>query len=620
MIDRSFQSDYAQTVWPAGHRDCANTDYVPLVMSRENRIEKHLLKGHPVFWPPTSGPEGNFYVTSGKGPGHSNLHAFTSDGELLWEAAPQNTLDDLDSFAIINAPVVDRAGDVYVGDRNQLWAFHPDGDVKWVAALSPYGSEWGFMTVVLGPHGYVGGVTTEGKVIFFRRETGEPAMAPLELPGGRGPPAEDTPPRLLWRDLMDPAIKPFIFNLIQGWDMEVANTPALAPESGRIFITGAGADQGSGLLYGIDIRADHLELAFQTEIGPGSGTSPAISHDGERVYALDEAGHMVAVGTRSGEKLWQTREGGGGSASPSVGPDDTVYTAYHDHLLAFRPDGSLAWKHSYDDFCATQIDTLTGFWSWVLSEPVAFVDSLFTVAENEGWLNVVCGYHIKLMPSRSERTLVPLPLKSFIVAVDLKDGAPLDTPLLIPETSEGFITPTLDGNTFVTLSGAISSIFYHMLNPFLPERLEVPNEPEAGLLLLVPVSRAEHARQGLRRLTRQNDFALSALAVGAVDDARRATDAGALQLVAARAILERLAHEDAAAAKQLERQRTLLADIESLRRDATTALAKAQAEAVADPQPETIAKTQADAAAPAAKATLALERVRAALDVLQATL
>ncbi len=190
----NLHPSYAQTTWPAGHRDSGNTDYVPLVMSRRNRIEKHLLKGHPIFWPPLSGPEGNLYVTSGKGQGHSNLHAFNSEGELLWKAAPQRDLDDLDGYAIINAPVVARDGDVYVGDRNQLWAFRPNGEVKWVVELTPHGVDWGFMTVVISSQGYVGGISSEGKVLFFRPDRGELAMPVLDLPGGNGPPAEDTPP------------------------------------------------------------------------------------------------------------------------------------------------------------------------------------------------------------------------------------------------------------------------------------------------------------------------------------------------------------------------------------------------------------------------------------------
>ncbi len=40
VTDFNLSAGYAQTVWPAGHRDSSNTDYVPVVMSRSNRISK----------------------------------------------------------------------------------------------------------------------------------------------------------------------------------------------------------------------------------------------------------------------------------------------------------------------------------------------------------------------------------------------------------------------------------------------------------------------------------------------------------------------------------------------------------------------------------------------------
>ncbi len=538
---------YAQTSWPAGHRDSANSDYVPLVMSRANRIRKRLLEGHPIFWPPSAGLHGRYYVSSGKGPGYSNLHAFDSDGNLLWQAPPQQSVEDLDSYAIINAPVVDAAGRVYVGDVNQLWAFEADGAILWTTDLTQYGVDHGFMSVVLSKQGWVGGISSNGKLVFLKPEDGSLAVPVLDLPGGHGPPAQDTPPGDLWKDLMDPAIKPFMFNLIQGWEMEVANTPALHPETGRIYITAAGIEAGTGVLYGIDVRDDRLEIAFEAAMGGGSGTSPAISHDGRQVYALDEAGHMVAVDAVSGERLWQTEQGGGGSASPSVGPDGTIYTAFQDHMLAFGPDGSLAWQRSYNDLAARQVPPLGWFWGLIFSQPVAFIDSLFTVGEREGWLNIVCGYHIRIMPSRSSRTLVPIPLRSVIVAIDLESGEPLGEPLVIPETSEGFVVPTADGNTFVTLSGAIGSIFYHMLNPILPARFKVPHEPRAGLLLLEPQSHSALWRDGLEWLALLVARAADELEAGRPQTARASLRRGALQLGAAPAVLGKAVLRDVVA-------------------------------------------------------------------------
>lgn len=482
----NLSPQYFDSLWPSGHRDSANTDFVPIDLPTDLEVKKHFLLGHPVFWAPTIGADGTAYVVTGAPPGQSHLFAISPRGDISWAAAPQHSLDDLDSFAIMNAPTIDAEGNLYVGDRNQLWAFEPDGGVKWVADLKRYGVDWGFMTVVLTPQGYVGGVTTDGKVIFFRTRDGELAVPVLELPGGPGPAPEDEPPEFLWKGLMDPDLIPFLFNLIQGWELEVANTPAIHPETGRMYITAAGRTPGTGILYGIDITDQASSIAFEAPMGGGSGTSPAISHDGLRVYAVDELGRMVSIDAKTGQRLWQSDEGGGGSASPTVGPDETIYTPFQDHITAYDRDGRVRWERSFTPLCKERLPEAGGVWGFVLSEPVAFIDSIVTVGMQSGWINVVCGYHLPKLLSRSERTRVPIPQESLFVAFDLTSGDLVGEPVPLPETSEGFLTPLSNQSAIVTTSGAISSIFYYMVNRILPERLQVDGPPQAGLVLLGP--------------------------------------------------------------------------------------------------------------------------------------
>ena len=482
----NLSPQYFDSLWPAGHRDSSNTDFVPMELGTSFSIKKHFLHGQPIFWPPTIGLDGTSYVVTGSPPGNSHLYAISPEGEVLWSAKPQESLEDLDSFAIMNAPTIDAEGDLYVGDRDQLWAFKPNGDVKWVVDLKQYDVDWGFMTVVLSRQRYVGGVTTNGKVLFFWSHNGELAMPSLDLPGGAGPAPEDEPPESLWKDLMDPDLIPFIFNLIQGWEIEVANTPALHPETGRLYITAAGSTPGTGVLYGIDITDDALSIAFQAPMGGGSGTSPAVSHDGSAVYAVDELGRMISIDAHTGRRLWQSETGGGGSASPSVGVDETIYTPFQDRITAYTKDGDVRWEKSYSDICKERLPEPGGVWSYVLSEPVAFVNSLLTVGMRRGWMALVCGYHLPKFLSKSDRTRVPIPQESLFVTFDLATGEPLGEPLVLPETSEGFVTPLSNGNVIITTSGAITSIFYYMVNRILPERLQVAGPPKAGLLLLEP--------------------------------------------------------------------------------------------------------------------------------------
>ena len=484
--ESNLAPQYFDSLWPTGHRDSSNTDFVPIELGSSFTLKKHILQGHPIFWPPSIGLDGTSYVVTGSPPGNSHLFAISPEGEVLWSAKPQDSLADLDSFAVINAPTIDAEGDLYVGDRDQLWAFKPNGDVKWVTDLKQYGVDWGFMSVLLSRQRYVGGVTTNGKVLFFWSHNGELAMPPLELPGGPGPAPEDEPPESLWKDLMDPELVPVIFNLIQGWELEVANTPAIHPKTGRLYITAAGKSPGTGMLYGIDISDDALTIAFQAPMGGGSGTSPAISHDGSAVYAVDERGRMISIDAHTGKRLWQSAEGGGGSASPSVGPDETIYTPFQDRITAYTKAGDVRWERSYNDLCKERLPEPGGVWNHVLSEPVAFVNSLLTVGLKNGWMAIVCGYHLPKFLSRSDRTRVPVPQQSLFVTFDLATGSLVGEPVELPETSEGFVTPLPNGNVIVTTSGAITSIFYYMVNRILPERLKVEGPPKAGLLLLEP--------------------------------------------------------------------------------------------------------------------------------------
>ncbi len=111
---------YADTEWPSIHQGPDNADYTSVDTGRVFRTKWTALEGASTMCATTTGPEGNLYVTTGQGVGNSNLHALDRDGNLLWESDPMTDVNGLDGLSVMESPIVDDAGDLYVGDANQI--------------------------------------------------------------------------------------------------------------------------------------------------------------------------------------------------------------------------------------------------------------------------------------------------------------------------------------------------------------------------------------------------------------------------------------------------------------------------------------------------------------------
>ncbi|MCZ6830873.1 MAG: PQQ-binding-like beta-propeller repeat protein, partial [Gammaproteobacteria bacterium] len=486
---------YQQGTWSTVHGDSTNGDYVPLVVSDQLRPSWHLLEGAVLFTAAPVVADGTIYIASGRGPGYSHLHAISPQGEILWESAPQKSLDDLDSAAVISAPVVDDQGDVYISDMNQFWAFYPGGAVKWVARLDSHGIDRPFVTAMIaGDKGqYVGGISADGKVALFDRASGELAMPVLELPG-KANPANDPTPAGLWEGgLMDTRIRDFAWDILNGDQYEVTNSPAVHPSTGRVFITAGGTTDQEGVVYGIDVLDRQLTIAFATAVPPESGTSPAISADGSKVYAMAQGGQLFAIDAGSGELLWQA-DTKAQDASPSVGPDNSLYILGGDHLVAVNGDnGEIKWRVEYSDFAATKLPRVWTRFGLIGNNgmPRSYIDSVVTVTPKKIWTSLLLGYDINLFGTKFNRTI-----ETHMVALDPEDGSILaDYP--IPDTSEGGISMGRHGEVYMDILACGGSIHhYSSVGWLLPEALQVP-KPKGGLVAFEPVSQRQQLALGL---------------------------------------------------------------------------------------------------------------------------
>ncbi len=526
LTDWGHTPFYAQTGWAGAHRDGRNSDFVPFVVPAANQVAWTALDGLAILPAPVLGPEGQLYAVSGGGPGTRHLHAFDRAGNLLWQSEPELSPADLDSLAALSSPTLDRQGNIYLGDGNQFWSFAPDGTVRWVADLPEAGVP--MASSIITPQGLVGGITLNGKVVLFDRADGSLAGPVLDLPGGPGQPATGLPPGLWAGGLMDPAIIPMVHDVLFGFGFEVINTPAAHPQSGRLYITATGATPAEGVLYGLSLVGGALAIDFAAPMGGGSGTSPAVSFDGARVYAADGLGVMRAFDAATGAEIWAA--GGAGLAtSPTVGPDETVYTG-SDELLALDPTtGAVLWGQAFDDLAADFLPALPPDTPYVATGlPVGRPDGVVTASADRVLVVVVLGYDLVLPPNGATMLWPGL---TGLAAVDPEDGA-LQGFTLLQDTNEGVISADPDGSVALGHAAVLSSIVYYGLNPILPPELQLPGPPAGGFSVLAPASQRAQAAEGAGWARELAVSAESALPDGDLAAAFTAVRRGRVQLEA----------------------------------------------------------------------------------------
>jgi outer membrane protein assembly factor BamB len=437
------------------------------------------LEGSAVLTAPTMSPDGRtLYVTTGRAAGESNLHAFSLDGELLWQSEPwQGPREGVDPCAILSSAIVDQQGDLYIGDCNQLFAFRPDGSVKWVVPLpSIQAGDWkasesipvnALTTAVFTREGHVLGVTNAGDVIVVDRSTGRSLADPMRLPG-RVPPLSTTvpmPESVFSGGLVDPEIRQWAWQLLMGGAMRSTNTPAIDLESGRIFVAATSTNEGQGALYAIDLvepeRKAKLEIsiAFATEMGPGSGSSPSLSPSGDAVYVSDEDGVFYAVDADSGELRWRVQTKST-SAAAAVGKNGDIYSLQSDGpaLVAITREGRIRWQSELQTLADAALPP-----SWLLGDPVAVGNGNPTVvsgAARDAATNVEGDVVLVPIAYGYETHIgrrIPWPVKSALVAVDAETGKGLRDVVPLADDSTGITSVLPDGTIINSLGTAITS-------------------------------------------------------------------------------------------------------------------------------------------------------------------
>ena len=484
---------YGRSTWSGAHRDGRNSDYIPLPSPNGMKRTWTGIEGAGFFMGPIISPDGKIYATSALGDGHSHLHAYDTRGNLLWKTKPMEGWDDFDSAGFMSAPVTDLDGNLFVPDSNQLWSFDTDGNTRWITRLSDVGIKGYIFSIFFTHDGHAGGISSDGKVALFDRATGELAMPILDLPGVDGLPASPIPPGL-WEDgSVDSRILQDSWDAIFGFNMEVANTPSVHSDTGRIFIVATGREPEAVVLYGIDLTEQGLAIAFERPLGKfGSGTSPTLSFDGRFVYLVDGEGLLNGIDTDTGAIVWTSTERAVTGVSSTATPYGKLFTFDLNYIVCWDgSNGQVLWKRDLRDLVPEEVPWLA---SWY-GEPHASLASGIMAVDDGIWAIALLGTAIPIPEDERDDAQPPIasldlttfgqPVKYFLVHYDYNGNLKFKTPFV---DSGALLAMGLDGRIYATTLGISSSIAYFGANTRMPFFMRNTPKPHGGLIAYEPTS------------------------------------------------------------------------------------------------------------------------------------
>jgi outer membrane protein assembly factor BamB len=289
--------------WSAVHADALNTDFAPEPGARDLTLAWQRSFDGTINLGATFDADGRAYVTT-TAPGCHLVVLDPSTGETVWCSA------EVDRFAVVSAPLLDREGRAYLADGEAMHAFDPDGNVVWETPINGVP-----LSAQFTPEGRVVFVTHLGTVYLLERDTGRLAVPPLELnPGATFDRAAG-----LWACARGTP------------DCPSANTPAMDPTTGLLLFTfwAPGAPQAA--LIALELT-EGTEPAFterwtNDSLPAGSASSPDVSTDGSRVYVNDNVESLHALDTATGEIVWSQRIGYAPGGSVSLAPGGLIMPA-----------------------------------------------------------------------------------------------------------------------------------------------------------------------------------------------------------------------------------------------------------------------------------------------------
>lgn len=369
------------------HGSINNTDQLMIVTAPEQELAWVAETQFYVPEGPSIDQQGNLYFSPFRPNEDVSLVALDGKtGERRWTLPANGDINGSGATLILNSPEHNQEV-IYHSTYQNIWAVTTDGNILWTKKT---GLTWTDSDEI-SPHAWgvnfvprlnaLSVVTGNGKIVLFDRLTGEALLdEAFDLPGSPAVSNDDSRPPEFVRNWADEAaaeqfgksensdgLFTTITDIIFGGGREVTNFYASDPISNRLYVAGTAPDELDGTkdniselgaLYALDIKATtegkyKLKVASRFDFDGGTGATPSVTNDGQKVFTTDDHGNIIAL-SRDLKEIWRVNVGQQIAASPSIGADNGEIYAITMHKIVKIQDhgdsGELVWDADIDIF------------------------------------------------------------------------------------------------------------------------------------------------------------------------------------------------------------------------------------------------------------------------------